>query len=336
MGDFSRWACGNKRCGFQHNYASRETCYKCGWNPGRLPGQARRQPAPRQRGQWAQGPPPPAAAVPSYSDEQVSVFARMPEEDFAAISSGLPAKVRTRVYTKRALDQGAPLPAARAARQDADLLQNQVAQAQSKLDKAKTQAAKAMQHVLDCKATLTDLTTQREAAAAKAAAAYSALAPQGGALPPVSALEACKQIEALVGAVQDATGQSDEAKHLTTLVKMLRQKIPVEPAPPQPPADPVAHARGGTDGDGTPDGAADVPMPSAPDWSYFTDSAEFFDSFVQVHGGDGADADDSEGAAATDKKISRELFDSLVKQMQEHHAKKARVTPSAAAGQRPL
>eukprot|EP00959_Pyramimonas_sp_CCMP1952_P434939 9107215-Pyramimonas_sp.AAC.1 len=89
MGDFSRWACGNKRCGFQHNYASRSSCYKCGWQPGRLPGlSAPRQAAPKPRGAWVQGPPrsPQKPAAPPLTDAQVAAYARMSEEDFAAVA----------------------------------------------------------------------------------------------------------------------------------------------------------------------------------------------------------------------------------------------------------
>ncbi|CAK0894596.1 unnamed protein product, partial [Prorocentrum cordatum] len=245
---------------------------------------ARGEAAPKPRGAWVQGPPraPQKPAAPPLSDAQVAAYARMSEEDFAAVAGDLSAKARARVANKRALDHGEPQTAARAARLDADVLQQQVAQAQAKLDRATGQAAKAMQH--------------------------------GGAAPPVSASEACKQIEALVAAVQATAGVDEEARRLTALVKMLRDKLPADDAASD----------------------ADVPMAAAPDWSYFTDpSGDFFSTFVEPQGGVAGAADDEQRVSAA-KKIPREAFESLVKQMQEHHVKKARTASSEVAGQQKL
>jgi hypothetical protein len=136
--------------------------------------------------------------------------------------------------------------------------------------------------------------------------------------------------------VQATAGVDEEARRLTALVKMLRDKLPAEPPPAAAAA--AASEAAGVDAGGGSDAAsdADVPMAAAPDWSYFTDpSGDFFSTFVESQGGAAGAADDEQGVS-TAKKIPREVFESLVKQMQDHHVKKARTASSEVAGQQKL
>jgi len=191
--------------------------------------QPQRAPQGRQLGAWMQGPPRGgggggggAKPPPQMSDAELEIYAGMDADQFDTISAEWPPKLVAKIVARRAVNAGEPKAAARSARIEQDLLQDQVGKCQRAYDKAQEVAAKAVVAAAKCRQDLLLSQEKSKEAAAKAAKAYAEMG--------AADIDPAVQLGAICAALGKDERLKDIAAQIAALVPALQALA--KPAPP--------------------------------------------------------------------------------------------------------